>query len=245
MHELSKTIFISDLHLEENRPDILQILLKLLDNFNSSIDALYILGDLFEAWIGDDNDTPFHRKIIHAFKSVTKKGVPIYILHGNRDFLIGKKFLQESGCTLLADETKIELYGTPVLIMHGDTLCTKDRDYIKARKKMRNGFIKKMFLLLPLNLRKKIATQLRLSSQKHISTLPTEIMDVTQDEVERIMQKHEVSYLIHGHTHRPDFHQFMLRHAPATRIVLGAWHEHGNMLVWDASGEKKLFNEIT
>lgn len=242
MSQIHKTIFISDLHLEENRPEISHILLRLLNNFDSSIDALYILGDLFEAWIGDDHDTPLHREIINALKSVTQKGVPVYFLYGNRDFLIGKKFLQETGCTLLSDEAKIQLYDTSVLIMHGDTLCTKDQDYIKARKKIRNGFLKKLFLLLPLKFRKKIANQLRQTSQRHTSSVSAEIMDVTQDEVERVMQKHDVTFLIHGHTHRPGIHQFSLRHLPATRIVLGAWHEQGNMLVWDASGKKDIIN---
>jgi UDP-2,3-diacylglucosamine hydrolase len=240
MSQTHKTIFISDLHLEEKRPDITHIFLQLLSNLDSSIDALYILGDLFEAWIGDDHDTLLNREIINSLKSVTQKGVPVYFLYGNRDFLIGNKFLHETGCTLLTDEAKIKLYGTSVLIMHGDTLCTKDQKYIKARKIMRNSFLKKMFLLLPLKLRKKIAAQLRKTSRQHTSTVSAEIMDVTQDEVERIMQKHNVTFLIHGHTHRPGFHQFSLRHSPATRIVLGAWHEKGNMLVWDTSGKKDI-----
>jgi UDP-2,3-diacylglucosamine hydrolase len=237
---MRKTIFISDLHLDENQPGITQLALQFLNRLDTDVDAVYILGDLFEAWIGDDNITPFYSKIMDAFEAVTEKNIPLYFIHGNRDFLIGKKFSLQTGCVLLPEETKINLYGTPVLIMHGDTLCTKDQTYMRARKKMHNRFLQSIFLLLPLSLRKKIANKIRNSSREHTSSVSEEIMDVTQDEVERIMQKHDVSCLIHGHTHRPGFHEFLLRHTPAERIVLGAWHHYGNMLVWDETGKKEL-----
>lgn len=234
-----KTLFISDLHLDENEPKITQDFLALLASCDASVDAIYILGDLFEAWIGDDDDTPFHRKIIQALYTVTRKGLPIYLLYGNRDFLIGKKFLRETGCQLLADEEKIILYGEPVLLMHGDTLCTRDAAYIKSRKKTRNVFIQTLFLLLPLSIRKKIADKMRAKSMAYIKSAPTEIMDVTQEEVERVMKKHHVKYLIHGHTHKPAFHELTLNQQPATRMVLGAWHDGANMIEWQTSGEKK------
>lgn len=236
---MQKTLFISDLHLEENQPKITQQFLALLASCDASVDALYILGDLFEVWIGDDDDTPFHRSITEALHAATQRGLPIYLLYGNRDFLIGKKFLRDTGCQLLSDEEKIMLYHTPVLLMHGDTLCTRDVAYLKARKKARNVFLQTLFLLLPLTIRKKIADKMRAKSLQYTQSTPLEVMDVTQEEVERVMKAHETHFLIHGHTHRPDFHEFTLPHGQATRIVLGAWHERGNMLVWEASGKKQ------
>ena len=241
---MRKTLFISDLHLEENHPEITQEFLKLLANCDSSIDALYILGDLFEAWIGDDHKTPFHQQIIRALKSTTEKGLPIYFMHGNRDFLIGKQFLRETGCKLLSDEEKITLYGTPVLLMHGDTLCTRDIAYLKARKWGHHRLLQFLFLLLPLKIRQKIADNMRKKSMQHTQSTAKEIMDVTQNEVERVMQKHHVHFLIHGHTHRPAIHPFSLNHQSFTRIVLAAWHGHGSVLVWDETGKKELKDKI-
>lgn len=237
MVENRKTIFISDIHLDENNPAIARIFLQFLSNVDSTIDAIYILGDLFETWIGDDDDSEFHLKIKQALKLLISKGIPIYFLHGNRDFLIGKKFIYDTGCICLPDETKLQIYQTPVLIMHGDTLCTNDHSYIKARKKMRNTFLQKLFLFLPLTFRKKIAEKIRATSKQHTAITSQEIMDVTQSEVERVMENHVVYYLIHGHTHRPNIHTFNLKNSKATRVVLGAWHEKGNMLVWNETGE--------
>ena len=237
---IHKTIFLSDLHLQASSLVIGKILLGLLNTLDETTDAVYILGDLFETWIGDDDDNVFHQTIIQAFKNVTKKGIPIYLLHGNRDFLIGKKFLSESGCQLLSDETKILLYHTPVLIMHGDTLCTQDHAYIKARKKLRNQLVQKIFLFLPLSIRQKIAAALREKSKQHTAQTSSHIMDVTQAEVERVMKKNGVYYLIHGHTHRPDIHHFSIDHSPALRIVLDAWHERGHILIWDELGHQTM-----
>ncbi|HLB42140.1 MAG TPA: UDP-2,3-diacylglucosamine diphosphatase [Gammaproteobacteria bacterium] len=235
-----KTLFISDLHLDESRMDMTQQLLQLLKNCDTTIDALYILGDLFEAWIGDDDDTLFHRNIIETLKSVTQKGIPVYLMHGNRDFLIGKKFLSATGCQLLPDEKKIMLYGTPVLLMHGDTLCTRDIAYLKWRKKARNPILHTLlFLILPLNIRRRFANKMRAQSEYHTRSLSSDILDVTQEEVVKIMQKHNVQVLIHGHTHRPHIHHLTVNELPATRIVLAAWHDQANVLVWDETGKKE------
>lgn len=239
MTNLRKTLFISDLHLEEIRPEITQQFLQLLLNCQHGVDALYILGDLFETWIGDDDHCAFHQQIKQALKSATQY-LPIYFLLGNRDFLIGKQFLHETGCQLLSDEQRIMLYGTPILLMHGDTLCTLDISYLKARSWLRNRFLQTLFLLLPLTFRKKIASKIREKSQRHTQSTDIEIMDVTQSEVVRVMQKHQVKFMIHGHTHRPDTHEFTLDCTHATRIVLGAWHERGHVLVWRQDGEKEL-----
>jgi len=239
MSGLKKTIFISDLHLDESHPEITRGFLHLLQQCDSNVDALYILGDLFEVWIGDDNNSNFQDTIISALKSATDKGLRIYFMFGNRDFLIGKRFLNATGCELLPDEAKINLYSQQVLLMHGDTLCTRDVAYLKARKFAHNPLVQKLFLALPLSLRKYIACRLREKSMAHTSSAASDIMDVTQSEVERVMTSHNACYLIHGHTHQPAFHEFHLNHSPALRIVLGAWHERGNMLVWDQNGHKE------
>ena len=240
MKEFASTLFISDLHLEESQPAITQQFLQLLSEIRPPVEALYILGDLFEAWIGDDHGIAHHRNIIDALKGVTNRGIPIYFLCGNRDFLIGKQFLNETGCQLLQDETRFMLYGQGILVMHGDTLCTRDTAYMNARKLLRNRILQTLFLLLPVGIRKKIALIMRKKSREHTSMTSHEIMDVTEEEVLRIMEKHQVSSLVHGHTHRPGIHHFILQHQAAERIVLGAWHDYPNVLVWHEHGEKEL-----
>jgi UDP-2,3-diacylglucosamine hydrolase len=237
---MRKTLFISDLHLDENRPEMTEQFLRLLRDCDAGVDALYILGDLFEVWIGDDDDTVFHQVIIQALREATQRGVPIYFLHGNRDFLVGRKFKRSTGCEFVEDGTVIDLYHTPVLLMHGDTLCTRDFKYLKSRKLARNRLLQKLFLLLPLRVRRKLADKMRMASQRHTQSVPLEIMDVTLDEVEQVMREREANYLIHGHTHRMGMHQFTLNHAPAMRIVLGAWHHCGSVLIWDEAGRKEL-----
>lgn len=236
MHKL----FISDLHLEESRPDIADIFLRFLKNEAAKAEALYILGDFFEIWIGDDDVTPFNLLIMNALCKAASDGLPIFFMHGNRDFLLGKKFLREAGCILLPDEYVLDLYGTPILLMHGDTLCTNDKAYLKFRRKVRNPIMQKLFLWKKLAKRRAIAENYRLKSKAHTSTAPDDIMDVTQAEVEGKMRKHHVLDLIHGHTHRQAIHSFALDNKPATRFVLGPWHEDGNVLVWDKSGQKEF-----
>ena len=240
MKNIKKTLFISDLHLDQSHPTIAELFLNLLKSCDSSVDGLYILGDLFETWIGDDDDLPFHRHIIQALRAASQKGLPIYFAHGNRDFLIGIRFMRETGCQLLPEEKKINLYGTPVLLMHGDTLCTQDVAYLKWRKKTKNPILRTITLMLPLKIRSKMATGLRNKSKQHTQAVKKEIMDVTQAEVERVMQQHNVQTLIHGHTHRPAIHEFSLTNKPASRIVLAAWHEKGSVLVWDETGKKEV-----
>jgi UDP-2,3-diacylglucosamine hydrolase len=225
------TLFISDLHLEPYRPDITELFLRFLNTTALKADALYILGDFFEAWIGDDDTSDFHQTIITALHQATQQGLPIYFTHGNRDFLIGKKFLRASGCQLLPEEYVIDLYGTPTLVMHGDTLCTLDENYLKFRKKTRKWWVQKLFLLKSLKKRRAIAAKMRADSKEYTSTAPDYLMDVTQTEVERVMQKHQVRHLIHGHTHREAIHHFDLTGQAAKRIVLGAWHDRGSVLV--------------
>jgi UDP-2,3-diacylglucosamine hydrolase len=232
-----KQAFISDLHLEEARPDITNLFIRFLNQTN--VDELYILGDFFESWIGDDNLTPFNQLMMDALKSATKRGLTIYFLRGNRDFLIGKKFLRNTGCVLLPDEYVITIAGKKTLLMHGDTLCTEDKAYLKFRKKARCWLVQKLFLLKSLETRRGIAQRYRDASKSHTSTMPDYIMDVTQAEVERVMLKHRVLDLIHGHTHRPNVHEFSLQGQPATRTVLAAWHEQGSVLICNSDGQRE------
>lgn len=234
-----KTLFISDLHLEENQPDIANLFVDFMQAEAIKADALYILGDFFEAWIGDDDLTPFHQKIISVLRVATQKGLPIFIMHGNRDFLLGKRFLRATGCQLLPEEKVINLYGTPTLLMHGDSLCTRDIKFMKYRKKSRTWLYKTLASLKSLKSRRAIAANMRASSKKHMRNAPDYIMDVTPEEVDRVMQKQNVQHLIHGHTHREGVHHFTLNDQPASRTVLGAWHEQGYVLECDSSGSQK------
>jgi UDP-2,3-diacylglucosamine hydrolase len=232
--------FISDLHLDENQPVIADIFLRFLEQQAPQLNALYILGDFFESWIGDDNLTVFNEKIISALRKTTQRGLPVFFMHGNRDFLIGKNFLRVTGCQLLPEEYVLNIYGTPTLLMHGDTLCTEDKAYLKFRKKARCWLVQKLFLCKSLEKRSAIANQYRRVSKEYTSTAPDHITDVTQTEVERKMRKHKVKHLLHGHTHRQAIHDLKLDDQAASRIVLGAWHEHGNALIFESSSEKKF-----
>lgn len=231
MMSSKKTYFISDLHLDENHSKIADVFIHFLAHDLTNVEALYILGDFFEAWIGDDDLSEFHIKIISALKLASKK-VPIFILHGNRDFLLGRKFFDLSGCKFLPDETVINIDGRNVLLMHGDTLCTLDKKYLQARKKLRNPWLQKLFLFLPLSLRRNIAAGMRKKSREYTQMASTEIMDVNPAEVKKILKKHAADLIIHGHTHRPGIH--------ADRIVLAAWHKRGNRLEWRENGIPQL-----
>ncbi|OGT53295.1 MAG: UDP-2,3-diacylglucosamine diphosphatase [Gammaproteobacteria bacterium RIFCSPHIGHO2_12_FULL_42_13] len=235
-----KTQFIADLHLTEEQKNITQLFLTFLKTCGRDVDALYILGDLFEVWIGDDDSSAFHAQIKAALRQATENGLSIYLMHGNRDFLIGKKFMRDTGCRLLTDPCVINLYGVSILLMHGDTLCTQDMDYLKFRKKARNCLLQRLFLWKSLKKRRAIAAKMREVSRQHTSTTPDYIMDVTQNEVVRVMKKYQVQYLIHGHTHRPAMHEFTIDNQDVTRIVLGPWHEHGSALDWNQDGKKTL-----
>lgn len=232
MNNLAQTWFISDLHLEATDPKSAQFFFTLLEKVDSSVDAIFILGDLFEAWIGDDDLSPFHLSIMNALNKVTSKNIPVYLLHGNRDFLIGKRFLKATGCKLIIEETKINLYGHFILLLHGDSLCTNDQKYITARKKLRHPFTKTLFLSLPLFIRKYFANLMRNKSKQHMQTLQTQMMDVTKEAVNHVMSKHQVQYIIHGHTHKRAIHELKVNTLPAKRIVLGDWQKQANVLVW-------------
>lgn len=224
------TYFISDLHLCAQRPDISQCLFSFLQTQAIEADALYVLGDLFEAWIGDDDNSEFNLSIAAAFKTLAEKDIPIYFIHGNRDFLIRKKFAQQAGMTLLPESIVVDLYGVPTLIMHGDELCTLDVVYQKFRRKARGWWWPRLVLSLPLKIRRKIAENGRKVSKKNHAGLTMEIMDVSHEAVTNVMAQNQVTQLIHGHTHRPAIHELSVNGQSAKRIVLGDWYDQGSIL---------------
>jgi UDP-2,3-diacylglucosamine hydrolase len=225
-----ETLFISDLHLDSARPHIIELFLDFLREQACHADALYVLGDLYEYWIGDDNPAKELQPTIAALAKLSQRGVAIYFIHGNRDFLIGREFARQSGCQLLPETAVINLYGEPTLIMHGDSLCTDDIAYQRFRARMRNKLVQRIILSLSVNMRQKIARQLRAQSQQAIDSKTAEIMDVNPQAVEAVMKKHGVRRLIHGHTHRPAMHKFEIDGSPVIRIVLGDWYEQGSVL---------------
>jgi UDP-2,3-diacylglucosamine hydrolase len=233
------TLFISDLHLAADTPEANETLLKFLRETAPAADALYVLGDLFEYWVGDDMlGQPFERDIAAAFRALVDSGVPVYFMHGNRDFLIGRRFARASGMKLLRDPTLIDLYGSPTLLMHGDTLCTDDVDYLKWRKKARNPIAQWLFLTKPLAKRLGVAREMRRRSEQSKKGKSMAIMDVAPKAVEEALRKHAYPRLIHGHTHRPARHEHALDGRYCERWVLSDWYDHGAYLSCDASGCK-------
>lgn len=230
------TLFISDLHLDASRPGITELFLKFLQGEASKAEALYILGDFFEAWVGDDDDDPHHARIIDGLAALSRAGVPVRLMHGNRDFLIGRSFLDRTGATLLAEPTVLDLYGTPTLLLHGDTLCTDDQEYQMVRRMLRDPAWQKDYLAKPLSERRAIAAHAREQSKKHTAAKAEYIMDVNQQAVETAMRQHGVSRMIHGHTHRPAVHRFKADGRDMERVVLGDWYEQSSQLSWDKSG---------
>ncbi len=230
---MSKTLFISDLHLSAERSDIAQCFFDFMQNDVIGADALYILGDLFEVWIGDDNVTDFSQQVARVIHQVSQS-MPVYFIHGNRDFAISKEYAKQCNMQLLPEQHVIDLYGQRVLISHGDELCTRDIEYMKFRKKARGWWWPKLMRALPLSFRRKMAAKGRQTSKNNQQYLTAEIMDVTQSEVIAAMQKFDVNLFIHGHTHRPDIHEFTINNAPVRRIVLGDWYSQGSILVAQA-----------
>ena len=229
-------LFISDLHLEAERPDITRAFLHFLSTRARKAQALYILGDFFEAWIGDDGMDEFQHSIARALRELSDRGTRVYLMHGNRDFLIGKAFCREAGCTLLRDPSLIDLGGEKILLMHGDSLCTLDVAYMKLRRWLRNPLTLFILRNLPLTTRHKLARKLRKESRAQTRMKASEIVDVTPAEVEKIMHDKGVRILIHGHTHRPAVHELEIDGRPARRIVLGDWDRQGWALEADDRG---------
>jgi len=224
------TLFISDLHLDDARPHIVEDFERFCAGEARQVDALHILGDLFEAYIGDDDDAALNARIADALHGVADAGVPIFYIAGNRDFLLGEAYARRCGMQLIDDSTVVDLYGTPTLILHGDVLCSDDAAYLTFRKQVRNPAWQAAFLARPLAERRAFAAQARDASRAHTSTTAMAIMDVNQFAVESALRQAGVTRMIHGHTHRPAIHDFMLDGKPAQRIVLGDWYEQGSVL---------------
>jgi len=231
------TLFISDLHLTEQRPAVTELFLSFLATDAASADTLYILGDLFEYWIGDEATAlPDVQPIMRGLKRLVDSGVPVYVMHGNRDVLLGKGFEQASHCQLLEDPTVIDLYGQPTLISHGDYLCTDDQEYQKFRAMVRDPEFQARFLAKDIDEREAIIQTYREISMANSAEKSMEIMDVNSDAVAEQMQVHGVQRMIHGHTHRPAIHQLTVAGKPAKRIVLGDWYDQGSVLICNAKG---------
>jgi UDP-2,3-diacylglucosamine hydrolase len=229
-------LLISDLHLEGGRPDITRAFLDLLGGRARTAEALYILGDFFEVWIGDDAMSPFQASICQALRALSDSGTRIFLMHGNRDFMIGKAFCKAAGCTLLPDPSVVQLNGEPVLLMHGDSLCTRDEGYIRMRRYLRNPLTLWILRHLPLSTRHKLARKLRNESRSQTRMKANDIVDVTPEEVPKVMRQFGVHTLIHGHTHRPAIHKLQIGDHAGRRIVLGDWDRQGWVLEVDEHG---------
>lgn len=233
--------FISDLHLSEARPDITAALLRFLDDTIGSGDRLYVLGDLFDVWVGDDVSDRCSEQVAAAFAATAKRGAELFYIHGNRDFLLGQRFAQRAAMTILPELTVIDLYGQTALLMHGDSLCTQDLAYMAFRRKSRSWWWQALVLHTPRWYRLRRAKAYRDHSKMVKQLKSAEIMDVTPSEVVRVMTESATRLLIHGHTHRPACHQLKVAGATSWRIVLGEWHHSLSYLKVTATSRELIF----
>ena len=232
------TLFISDLHLEAERPDIARQFLEFLKTEAAEAETLYILGDLFEAWVGDDDPNTHYFTIKRALRKLTDSGVPIYFMHGNRDFMIGRDFANETGIEILKDPHRVNMYGQKALLSHGDVFCTDDVQYQRIRVMTRDPDWQASMRAKPLKERLRMAEEARRQSLERTINLDMNIMDVNQDAVKQTIIKHGVDVLLHGHTHRPAVHTVDLGGRKAQRIVLGDWYTQGSVVRWNLRGPK-------
>jgi UDP-2,3-diacylglucosamine hydrolase len=229
-------IFISDLHIDASRPAITEQFLSFLAAEARDADALYILGDLFESWIGDDAADPAQSAAIAGIRALTAAGVSCFVMHGNRDFLLAGQFCSMSGAEILPDPLIVTLYGEPVLVMHGDALCTDDRAYQRLRATVRDADWQRRFLALPVAARRALAGAARVGSRAHTAAVEYAITDVNADSVALALRSAGTATLLHGHTHRPAIHALEIDGRACTRIVLGDWYDQGSLLRWDENG---------
>jgi UDP-2,3-diacylglucosamine hydrolase len=226
-------LFVSDVHLDAAAPQATEQFLAFLRAEATAAEALYILGDLFEAWVGDDDEEPNNERVCQALRALTAGGVACFALHGNRDFLLGAGFCERSGCRLLPDPVIAQLEGERVLVTHGDALCTDDHPYQELRSIVRQSVWQQRFLALPLSAREQLADELRAGSRRHTSRTVPYIMDVNPQAVTAAFRAAGVRRMVHGHTHRPGVHDLEIDGERAQRIVLGAWHEQGSFLRYE------------
>ena len=226
-------LFVSDLHLEDQRPDITRALFHLLEQKRGEMTQLYLLGDIFEVWLGDDTPSICADDLARKLKSLADDGVDIFLMHGNRDFLLGGEYAERCGAALINEPYPLKVAGHNAILLHGDALCTLDVDYMAFRRMVRNpGWIED-FLSKTLPERIAIGRSLRDKSQESASTKQQAIMDVTPDEVVAMMERYSVDFMIHGHTHRPALHDVQLPNGKGVRVVLGDWYQQGWFLEAD------------
>lgn len=237
MHHI---LFISDLHLNAAYPEKTTAFLQFLSQRATQAEALYILGDFFDLWLGDDDHSEFSETIMSALFDFSKNNIPIYLMHGNHDFLIGKKFLQASRINFIKDPTIIKIYSTPILLTHGDCLCTQDTRHQQFRKIYTNSLIRKLALTLPIRIRRLIANKINDKSPTKTDDTLKIIFDVTEEAVLAIMRYYNIQLLIHGHTHRPAIHSINVNGKTGKRIVLGAWDHEGYYLIYDENKKFEL-----
>jgi UDP-2,3-diacylglucosamine hydrolase len=227
-------LFVSDVHLDATAPQATEQFLDFLVSYAADAEALYILGDLFEAWVGDDDEDPDKQRVCEGLRALSLRGVACFALHGNRDFLLGEGFCARSGCHLLPDPVVAQIDGERVLLTHGDALCTDDHSYQELRSVVRDRAWQRRFLALPRTQRELLADEARAGSRQHTARTVPYIMDVNAAAVAAAFRATGVRRMIHGHTHRPGVHELQIDGAAAERIVLGAWYEQGSYLIGEA-----------
>ena len=230
------TLFISDLHLDASRPEIALQFERFLRTEARTADSLYILGDLFESWVGDDDPNPHYATTRQNLRELSDSGIPVFFMHGNRDFMVGEQFAEETGITLLSDPVVCEVHGARVLLSHGDAWCTDDHEYQEVRAMTRDPNWQKMMLAKPLEERLAYAANARAQSAARGAMIDDNLMDVNPQAIRDAFRVHDVSLMLHGHTHRPAVHEIELDGEIATRIVLGDWFDHGSVVRWDEHG---------
>ncbi len=233
---VSGVLFASDLHLSPARPEQAALALQLLTWAAKHASRVYLLGDLVEFWLGDDDPDPLHQQLVTGIRQLTTAGVPVAVATGNRDFLMGERFCTESGATLLDDYTVIDCYGVPTLLTHGDLLCLKDIKYQQFRTYVRAPDNQRQFLAMPLDARRKLASETRTNTQASMLEKDDYIMDVEEDEVARVLREHRAHRIVHGHTHRPAIHAYP---DASERVVLGDWYGQGEVL-WVTADSRAL-----
>lgn len=230
---MRQVLFISDLHLQADAPKLTKLFEHFINNISINADAIYILGDLFEYWVGDDIKTEFSDHITQLLRRISQRGQALYILRGNRDFLLDKQFATSTGATMLADPTVIDCFQQRVVLTHGDAMCTDDKPHLRFRFFTERRFLRYLFLRLPIKTRITIAKSLREKSQRSLADKPAHVMDVTQTAVMQLFTRTQTNLMIHGHTHQGKIYS---HENNSTRIVLDAWHERGNYCQFNEDG---------
>ena len=233
-------LFVSDLHLEDARPDITRAFFHLLDQLHGQYEELFLLGDIFEVWLGDDTPSTCAHQLAEKLHAIASQGVRIFLMHGNRDFLIGQAYADRCGASLIQEPWLLTVAGKKALLMHGDALCTRDVDYLAFRQMVRNPVWQSAFLSKPIAERIAIGRELREKSQASAKEKTDMIMDVTPAEVVAVMEQHQIELLIHGHTHRPAVHTAPMANGAGTRMVLGDWYKQGWYILADVDAARLL-----